>query len=187
MVKLSILICTIEERKTRFNVLMARIENLLHNSQLLDQVEVISECDNREMSIGAKRNILLLKASGDYLCFIDDDDTIDEEYFIKILKALDSNPDCVQMIGVMNTDGWKMERFEHSIAHNRYYEQGGIYYRYPNHLNPIRREIAIQFKFPESNFGEDTDWATQIKDSALLQREEPIDKVIYHYRFSSRK
>lgn len=187
MVRLSLLICTIEERKTRFNVLIARLESLLNNYGHADQVEIISECDNKQMSIGAKRNILLLKASGDYLCFLDDDDTVDEEYFVKILGALESSPDCVQMIGVMNTDGWKMERFEHSIAHNRYYDKNGVYYRYPNHLNPIRRDIAIQFKFPESNFGEDTDWATQIKDSALLQIEEPIDKVIYHYRYSSRK
>lgn len=182
--KLSVLICTIEERDAPFKVLKAELEKLRNGNP---EIEIKFECDNRQMTIGAKRNLLLSKAKGDYVCFVDDDDWIDEEYFIKILHALKSEPDCVQMIGVIATDGFNYERFEHSIAHNKYFSQGGIYYRYPNHLNPIRRDIAIQFRFPEKNFGEDTDWATQIRDSGLLQREEPIDKVIYHYRYSSRK
>jgi len=186
-VRLSVLICTIEQRKTLFDVLMARINDFLERGDFTSQVEILSECDNREMSIGKKRNLLLSRAKGDYVCFIDDDDSIDEEYFVKILNALESSPDCVQIIGMMNTDGYNQQRFEHSITHPVYYDHQGVYYRYPNHLNPIKREIAQRFKFPEVDFGEDTDWATQIRDSALLQREESIDKVIYHYRYSSRK
>lgn len=185
--RLSVLICTIVERKTLFETLMARINHILDDYNIHSEIEILSECDNKEISIGAKRNLLLGRAQGDYVCFIDDDDSIDEEYFSKILKALESEPDCVQMIGMMNTDGYNQTRFEHSILHPTYYQHNNIYYRYPNHLNPIRRSIAQRFKFPEENFGEDTNWATQIRDSALLQREEPIDKVIYHYRYNSRK
>lgn len=182
--KLSVLICTIEERKPRFDVLMAELEKLRNGNP---EIEILSECDNKQMTIGTKRNLLLSRAKGDYVCSVDDDDWIDSEYFIKILQALEHEPDCVQMIGMMNTDGFNQKRFEHSIFHKRYFEQNNIYYRYPNHLNPIRRDIAQQFKFPELNFGEDTDWATQILNSGLLQHEEAIDKVIYHYRYSSRK
>ena len=183
-VKLSILVCTILERKTVFNVLIAELNKLRGGNS---EVEILSECDNREMSIGAKRNLLLSKAKGDYVCFVDDDDWIDSEYISKILAALADNPDCVQMIGMMNTDGFNLKRFEHSIDHFEYFENYDVYYRYHNHLNPIKRDIAIQFKFPESNFGKDTNWATQIRDSGLLKIEASIDKVIYHYRYSSRK
>ena len=182
--KLSVLICTIVERKTVFNILIAELNKLRDGNS---EIEILSECDNKEMSIGAKRNLLLSKAKGDYVCSIDDDDWIDSEYFIKILQALERDPDCVQMIGMMNTDGFNQKRFEHSISHFQYFENHDVYYRYPNHLNPIKRGIAIQFKFPEQNFGEDTNWATQIRDSGLLQTEASIDKVIYHYRYKSRK
>lgn len=182
--RLSVLICTIKERKPKFDILMSELERLRNGNP---EIEILSECDNREMTIGAKRNLLMSRAVGDYVCFVDDDDWIDSEYFIKILQAIESDPDCVQLIGMMNTDGFNLKRFEHSILHGSYFERNNIYYRYPNHLNPIRREIAERFKFPENNFGEDTNWATQVRDSGLLQREEPTDKVIYHYRYSSRK
>ena len=185
--RLSVLICTMVKRKALFDVLMVELSRQIEYYNLVGEVEVLSECDGGELSIGAKRNLLLGRAKGDYVCSIDDDDWVDSEYMSKIIEALKSDPDCVQIIGMMNTDGYNQTRFEHSILHPTYYDHQGIYYRYPNHLNPIRRDIAIQFKFPETNFGGDTEWATQIRDSALLQREEPIDKVIYHYRYSSRK
>lgn len=181
--KLSVLICTMAKRKATFDILVSDLNSQIHIYSL-EGVEIISECDEGQMTIGAKRNLLLSQATGEYLCFIDDDDSIDSEYLLKILKALESSPDCVQMIGVMSTDGFNLKRFEHSIAHSVYYDNNGIYYRYPNHLNPIKSKIAKQFKFPEKSFGEDTDWATQIRDSGLLQIEEEIDRPIYHYLYS---
>jgi len=169
-----------------FNLLVGELNRQIRDYNLKG-VEVLSECDNGQRSIGSKRNKLLDRASGEYLCFIDDDDSIDGEYLTKILTALENDPDCVQLIGVMSTDGFSLKRFEHSISHKSYYDYQGVYYRYPNHLNAIRSSIAKQFKFPETNFGEDTAWATQIRDSGLLQKEESIDKVIYHYLYVTRK
>lgn len=186
--KLTVQICTLKKRKALFDVLKAELNRQKTDYGFSDDtVEIIDECDEGQMNIGAKRNLLLDRAKGDYVCSIDDDDWIDSEYLIKIITALDSFPDCAQLIGMMNTDGFNLKRFEHSIAHQGYFERNEIFYRPPNHLNAIKASIAKQFKFPEMNFGEDTDWALQIKDSGLLRREEPIDKVIYHYRYCSRK
>lgn len=185
--RLSVQICTLVQRKALFDILIVELERQIEYYKLEGEVEILSECDSGEMSIGAKRNLLLSRATGDYVCSIDDDDWIDSEYLFKITEALKSNPDCVQLIGMMNTDGYNQTRFEHSVVHPSYYDHHGIFYRYPNHLNTIKREIAQQFKFPETNFGEDTEWATQIRDSGLLQIEEPIDKVIYHYRYRTKK
>lgn len=182
MIKLSVLICTIEKRKTLFGVLRSELNNQSNKS-----VQILSKCDAGQMSIGAKRNWLLDNAKGEWLCFVDDDDWIDKEYISIILKALETNPDVVQMIGIMNTDGFNKKRFEHSLNHWGYFEQDNIFYRPPNHLNPIRSSIAKQFKFPEKNHGEDTDWALLVRDSGLLVTEEKIDRAIYHYRYSSVK
>jgi len=181
--KLSILICTLETRKALFDVLLAELKKQSKGYK----VEILSDCDNGEQTIGAKRNKLLQKAKGDYICYIDDDDWVDSEYISKIMEALERNPDCVQLIGVMNTNGFNTVRFDHSINYGVYSNHNGIYYRPPNHLNPIRREIAQKFDFPESDFGEDTDWALQIRDSGLLKEEEPTFKVLYHYRYKTNK
>jgi hypothetical protein len=54
-------------------------------------------------------------------------------------------------------------------------------------LNCIKASIAKQFKFPEINHGEDTQWATQIKESGLLKKEVYIDKILYHYQYVTKK
>jgi len=81
--------------------------------------------------------------------------------------------------------------FEHSIRYNAYktnpdgYEVR--YERFPNHLNCIKSSIAKQFIFPEKNHGEDTDWATQVHRSGLIQTEHYIKEVIYYYDYISNK
>lgn len=70
--------------------------------------------------------------------------------------------------------------------------QGGsplwvTYERYPNHLNCIKSSIAKKFKFPETNHGEDTDWATQIHKSGLIKTEHYIPEIIYYYDYKSKK
>ena len=186
-IDLSILICTLENRRPLFKRLEDELFKQRAELGLEKNIQILPKEDNGEMSIGDKRNWLLDRAQGEYLCFIDDDDWIDSEYIKKIYEAIQSKPSCVMMIGVMNTDGRNKQRFEHSIRFWTYYSQSDIFFRPPNHLNPIRSDIARRFKFPESNHGEDTDWAMQIRQSGLLKTEEAIDKPIYHYRYTSKK
>ena len=94
--KLSILICTIIERKNLLN----RLLNIL-NKQKTDDVEVLVESDNKQISIGEKRNKLLNKAVGDYVAFIDDDDLVSDDYVKKVLQAIESKPDCCGMEGLV--------------------------------------------------------------------------------------
>jgi hypothetical protein len=91
--------------------------------------------------------------------------------------------------GIITFDGETPELFEHSIKYKEYktVDNPVKYERYPNHLNCIKSSIAKQFKFPEINHGEDTDWATQIFNSGLIKTEHYIDSVMYHYNFITRK
>ncbi len=184
---LSLLVCTINKRKPLFDLLKLELDKQINDAGLHGYIEIISKCDNCIISIGAKRNLLLNHANGKYLCFVDDDDWIDSEYISIIMSALESDPDCVNMLGVMNTDGFSQRRFEHSINNHHYFERNGVYYRPPGHLNPIRSSIAKQFKFPEKNFGEDAEWSMQLIQSGLLLKEVQITKVLYHYRYSTKK
>jgi glycosyltransferase involved in cell wall biosynthesis len=171
-----------------FDVLYFELNRQITNLNLTKEIEVIE--DPTEIgSIGSKRNWLLGAASGEYVCFVDDDDMISSNYIESIYNALKSKPDCLSLRGVITWDGVNPELFEHSIKYKAYATTTNVikYERYPNHLNVIKSEIAKQFEFPEINFGEDTDWATEINESGLLKKEVYIDTILYHYQYVNSK
>lgn len=182
--KLSILIPTITSRVESLRNLIDKLD-----IQRNEDVQILIEADAGEISIGEKRNVLLSKAAGDYVCFFDDDDLPGSNYIKNILDGIERNVDCISLRGVITWDGDRPEIFEHSIRYDAYKTNDtGFpkYERYPNHLNAIRAGIAKQFKFPEINHGEDTDWATQIKNSGLIKTEHYVDEVTYHYQYKTK-
>ena len=102
-----------------------------------------------------------------------------------IYEKLQKNPDCVSLKGIITFDGANPRIFIHSIKYDHYFEKDGIYYRPPNHLNTIKRSIAIQFQFPNENTFEDTNWAMQIARSKLLNVEEEILEPFYFYNYNT--
>jgi glycosyltransferase involved in cell wall biosynthesis len=186
MQTLSILIPTLESRAA----LLAELLSVLA-PQLTSEVEVLTEADDGTRSIGHKRNALLQRAGGEYVCFIDDDDLIACDYVEKILAAMVSGPDCVGMHLLHFVDGVlagftyhsiKYSNWHHSTDHSTGYIR---YYRNPNHLNPVKREHALQCRFPDISFGEDRTYSMQIRK--FLKTERYIVEPIYYYLFRSRK
>lgn len=193
MKKLSILIPTIKRDEVKFRSLI----NELYRQILpfySDDVEIICDYDEKD-TIGAKRQRLLEKANGKYIAFIDADDWVSENYIRLLIEGIDKDVDCCSLLGIITTDGCDPQYFEHSIKYNKYetvhsaiFERGDIkYLRFPNHLSTIRAFIAKQFKFPNSSWSEDTDWATQIHNSGLIKTEHYIPTVIYHYLYKTKK
>lgn len=152
-----------------------------------NEIEFIYFKDNKEHSIGYKRNKLLEMALGDYVAFIDDDDRIGANYFKRVLEGIEKDIDCCSLRGVITENGLNPLIFEHTIKYKAYKTNADTepirYERYPNHLNCIRSSIAKQFTFPDKNFSEDTDWATMIHKSGLLTCEYYIDEIIYYYEW----
>lgn len=174
--KLSILICTLEEREGK----LKRLLDVL-NPQINENVEIIVKSDSGQMSIGTKRNALLHEATGEYISFIDDDDLVSDNYVTKILEAIKTNPDCCGLKGTITFQGQCPKTFIHSIQYKNWFEENGIYYRCPNHLNPVKRELALQTSFKEISFGEDRDYSIRL--SPLIQKEEMIEDHIYYYLY----
>lgn len=180
---LSILICTLDERIITFQNIFNKLQDQINSLGLQDKVEVLVFKDNRENSVGTKRNALVEQSSGKYVCFADDDDDIHDNYVKMIYEKLESKPDCVSLVGTITFNGADPKRFIHSIRYNKYSQDANNYYRPPNHLNAIKRSIAVQFQFPEKSYGEDTDWAMQVSNSGLLKKEEIIDEPYYFYLY----
>lgn len=188
-IKLSILIPTLPKRKAFLDDLLFNLHEQIGSHKQREQIEILISADENE-SIGAKRNLLLSIAEGEYTCFIDDDDEIDKDYIKTIMHGISKSPDCISLRGILSIDGKIDGTFEHSIKYNAYrtvYVNQIKYERYPNHLNTIKASIAKQFKFKEINHGEDTDWATQIYKSKLLKNEYYTDKILYYYKYRSKK
>lgn len=177
---LSILICSLIQR----NNYLSRLIKVL-KPQLTAEVEVKLYIDNHETATGTKRNALLDSSTGKYVVFIDDDDLISEDYVESILKAGESNPDAIVFNGWMTTNGQNKKEFRLSKDYD-YVAQDNVYYRYPNHITPIRASIAKKFKFPDTNYREDYDWATMIHKSELIKTEANIDKELYYYLYQSK-
>jgi glycosyltransferase involved in cell wall biosynthesis len=151
-----------------------------------EEVEFITE-DTTSISIGVKRNKMLQAATGEYICFIDDDDRIADNYIELVMAGIVTNPDCCSLNGIITTDGKDPKPFKHSIDYDSMYERDGVYYRPPNHLNTVRASIAKQMVFPDWQRSEDSNYCFQLQASGLLKVEYKIEQTLYFYDYVSDK
>lgn len=175
--KLSILIPSLVERKDKLQSLREELDRQIGKRN----VEVIHCTDDRQMSTGQKRNMLLMQSSGEYVAFVDDDDFVSPYYVEKVLAALSKNPDCSSLTGqIVFSDGYSRP-FVHSLRFDSWIDDhaGKVYYRPPNHLNAVRRTIAIEVGFPPWYLGEDRSFSMGIRHH--LKKEEWIEGIIYTY------
>ena len=180
---LSILVCTMPSRKDVLQKLLDKLK-----PQLNDRVEVLIESDNGEMILGRKRNVLLDKAKNDYVCFVDDDDLVSDNYVELILDAINSTPDCCSLQGINTINGKNPMVFTQSIKHEKWYAKNingkTAYFRPPTHLNTIKRELALQIRFNDLiSGGEDKDFSNRIQP--ILKTESEIPVPIYFYLYQT--
>ena len=71
--ELTIMIASLKAREDLLNRLLARLGSN-------PSVEILVEIDNGEMSIGNKRQLLLDKSQGKYVCYVDDDDMVVQNF-----------------------------------------------------------------------------------------------------------
>lgn len=155
---------------------------------IFEHVEILTLIDDKQHSTGAKRNMLIDLANGEYIAFIDDDDQVSEHYVFAILKALKTSPDCVGFQGWITTDGIKRIDWELSkdLPDRTVVRHGRTFYeRRTNHLCPVRREIALQAGFPDKSNAEDKAYAEKL--NPLLKTEVKISDLLYHYKESRKK
>ena len=89
-VKLSILICSLKfsDREYNLNKILNELANQISINNYENEIEILIEADKGELSVGEKRNKLINRSSGEYICFIDDDDFISSDYLLSILDNL---------------------------------------------------------------------------------------------------
>lgn len=188
MKKLSILICSLQKRKDY----LERLKNILKPQveKYKNDVEVLLNIDAGEKTTGTKRNELLNLSNSEYIAYIDDDDLISSDYIELVLNAIEKKPDVIGIHLLMTINGILKGLTYHSLKYKNWYDEPCInnitlYYRNPNHLNPVKRELALQAKFPEIIIGEDRSYSQKLLP--LLKSEEYIIKPIYIYEVRTNK
>lgn len=150
------------------------------------RVELLTSTDNGEAPIGVKRNTLMAEAKGRYLAFVDDDDLVSTDYVSKILTAIQSTHDVCGIEGVMTWDGTNPERFVCSMRNGPVWrKENGVYLRPPNHLCPVKRELALKSTFPPLDFAEDKAYTDGLFPH--LRTQEMIFGAVYFYQYRRRK
>lgn len=174
--KLSVLLCSLPNRLKKYSVI-EKLDELSKNKN----VQILYIGDNKSMSVGEKRNMLLSLAKGEYVCFVDDDDRVSDDYIDSILDILNShNVDCINFKASVSINGSDPKICLYSKMYKNI-NTSDLYYRKPNHLMVWRRTILC--KFDHINIGEDTIFGEYM--SNIDYSEYCIDKVLYYYDFDS--
>ena len=177
----SILILTQPKRARLFD----RIRGLLlpQLAPYENRVELLSRLFNPNQSLGENRQTLLDAAWGEYVSFIDDDDTVARDYVERIFPLLDG----VDYVGFrlqLYVNGVRQKPTFHSLQYADWRDDDKGFYRDLSHLNPIRRELALLVPF-EGGRGEDFSWAERLRATGRVKTEHFIPEVMYHYWFRS--
>ena len=185
--KLSILIPSMHTRE----LFRKRLLDVV-NPQLTKYVELLIDIDGGEVSIGVKRQRMIEKAKGEYIAFADDDDLISSSYVRLVLKALKKNPDVLGIALLHYIDYKLFGKSFHSLQYDHWWDEpdpdnpgGYFFYRCPNHLNPVKRELALKAGYPDLKFGEDHEYSRRLLK--LLETEEYITEPIYYYYERAKK
>lgn len=148
------------------------------------EVGVLVDRDDGDAPVGVKRTRLLEVATAEYVCFVDDDDQVRDDYVAQIMYALAGRPDYVGFRVAYTVDGVRQKDAVHKFG-QPWAETDDGYLRGVSHLNPIRRVAALAGLPFLDGFGEDHDWAGKVEASGLVKNGAYIDEALYHYRYST--
>lgn len=168
--------------------LVARLTSQISDNK---EVEIISLVDNKSMSVGRKRQALFQLARGRYVCQVDDDDGVEDDFVKTILSAIkDTENDPPEVISFQqrcDIDGQIMFvecGIEYTaMSEPKYDKETGriVIRRCPWHWCCWRNDIAKKGKFYDCNGIEDGLFPRQMKE--LITKEYKVPKVLLQYKF----
>jgi len=143
--------------------------------------EICIEFDNKEASVGSKRQKLLQSAKGKYLSFIDDDDEITDHYIEDLFATIQGGYHVMRLRGRIDP-----YTFTHSVDNTLTMSmaRGDVFLRPPNHLNPMMSDVAKLISFKDALRGEDLDWTIRLARTGFLTHEYRTDESRIHYIYN---
>jgi len=180
-VDISFLIPTIPGRETSLNSLMDSIREKMGRLAPNIRYRIDIGFDNRETSIGMKRQAMIQNAVGKYVAFIDDDDSITDAYIEDVVQMIQGQFPVMRLRGEIGP-----YTFTHSLANslNSPMARGDEFLRPPNHLNPMMADVAKLIHYKDAIRGEDLDWTIRMARTGFLTHEYTSDPSRIHYIYN---
>lgn len=182
----SILILGVPDRMESLSKLIQKLEDQVDKNNLKGEVEILALIDNKTRTVGNKRQSLLDTCEGRFVAYLDDDDTISDDYIPEIVSAikLDRYVDVVSFNQEtrINNDPPNIVYFGLQYENTEYYP-GVPVYRKPFHMCAWNRNIAKQVRFKNISLTEDWAWIEEL--CKLAKTEFHIDKILHYYLFNS--
>ncbi len=175
------LIPTLAGRETSLQSLVSSIREKMERLAPHLRYKVDLAFDNREMSVGLKRQGLLEGATGKYSAFIDDDDEITDAYVEDLVQTIQGSYHVMRLRGRIDP-----YTFTHSLENGLTspMARGNVFLRPPNHLNPMLCDIAKFIPFRDAFRGEDLDWTIRLAQAGFLTHEYRSDDSRIHYIYN---
>jgi glycosyltransferase involved in cell wall biosynthesis len=187
---LTVCICTIDGREKQFDRIRKKVLCQIPNAKINNdgEVELLSLKDNKEISVGEKRNRLVNKARGKFVVFIDDDDDIPDYYIASIINVIKNYPDadCIGFLQQCTFDGSKPVAVKLSLQYSEWGDKvdGFAHVRTPYHKTPILLSKVVKAGgFKDMRYGEDHDFSKRVYP--LLYNEVFINAVMYYYQYKT--
>lgn len=181
---ISILIPTMNSRRNLFAEVLQEVRRQIGETPEM-KVEVLWESDNGELTLGAKRNVLMDRCTGKYHCFIDDDDVLAPYFLRSFVPMIQSgiDYDCASFVGAHYVRGKFTKLFNHSIVYKEWFELPERYYRCPSPMNLIKTSIVRQVRYRDIRNTEDHEFSMRLMRSGLLNKEFEVNpnRPLYHY------
>jgi hypothetical protein len=180
----SVLIANIPGREESLRRLLNSLHEKRNRICPSMRMEVCIGFDNKEQSIGQKREGLLQKAQGKYISFVDDDDEVTDAYIEDLWAMIQGGFHTMRLWGQMS---------EHRFVHSTTVKDTDFmatktnppyFQRPPNHLNPMLSDVAKLIHYKNAVYGEDLDWTLQLYRSGFLQTEYRSDDSRTHYIYN---
>lgn len=187
MIQLSIMIPAVFERG--YSNIYEQLLQQIHGNE----VELLVLFDNRQRSLGRKRQILLDAAQGKFITTLDDDDGVAGDYIVSVLAAIHEHPesDVIVFNSRSSLNGedpfivrtgieYDNEQCHKGPDNNRWQDIK----RKPWHWCVWSARLAKKAAFPDGYIDEDWYWLRQMIPHVKVQTR--IDKVLHIYQYNSK-
>lgn len=188
MITLSILMCTTPERNEMFSKLFTEIHRQLEYIQTfheaLGRVEILVDDSIKfldgGLSVGKKREALLARAEGEYLCYLDSDENISPDYLETILRLCYQGQDiCTFRAMVKLKDFWALVDMRLAYHVNDQITPDYTVRRPPWHVCAVKTKYAKMHSFPDVNNAEDFVWMERVLTHCTSEAHS--ERIIFQY------
>lgn len=177
--KLSILMPALESRD--WISLFNKIDDQISSNNLRNSVEILAQLDDGKETSGVKRNKLTELAKGEYICFVDDDDDVSDDYVLSLFQGTLSGATVVTFDLLMRKFQ-KDEIWKFGCTTN--YRSLGL--MTVNHLCAWKKSVATKVAWPiELGNSDDHFFFEPLFNGGFVVTEFHINKILYIYQYSA--